>query len=51
LNNHLEGLIENRKEFFSSMKSKKELGNIIEIADKEVELEKKAEKFLELIRN
>ncbi len=50
LEGKLEEILASRKEFFSSMKSKKELGNIIEIASKEVELEKKAEKFLELIR-
>jgi hypothetical protein len=37
--------------FFSSMKSKKELGKIIEIANREPNFEKKAEKFLSLIRN
>jgi len=38
------------KEFFSSMKSKEELGKIIEIANSEKDIEKKAEKFLALIR-
>ena len=37
-------------EFFSSMKSKKELGQIIEIANKESTYELKAERFLKLIR-
>jgi len=46
----LEKLITEPKEFFSSMKSKKELGKIIEIASKETDIEKKAEKFLALIR-
>jgi len=32
------------------MKTKKELGKIIEIANREKEYEKKAEKFLSLIR-
>jgi len=50
LENSLEELITEPKEFFSSMKSKKELGKIIEIASKETDIEKKAEKFLELIR-
>lgn len=50
LNKSLEKIIKEHKEFFSSMKSKKELGEIIEIANREVEVEKKALKFLELIR-
>lgn len=37
--------------FFSSMKSKKELGQFIEIANREATYEQKAEKFLKLIRN
>lgn len=36
--------------YFSSMKSNSELGRIIEIASKEPTYEKKAEKFLDLIR-
>jgi hypothetical protein len=36
--------------FFSSMKSRKELGRIIEIANREPDFESKAEKFLSLIR-
>lgn len=39
-----------KQEFFSSMKSKKELGKIIEIASREPNFEMKAEKFLSLIR-
>lgn len=50
LENCLENLIIEPNEFFSSMKSKKELGKIIEIASKESDIEKKAEKFLSLIR-
>ena len=50
LEDSLEKLITEPKEFFSSMKSKKELGKIIEIASKEPDIEKKAEKFLALIR-
>lgn len=50
LENCLESLIIEPNEFFSSMKSKKELGRIIEIASKESDIEKKAEKFLSLIR-
>lgn len=44
-------LLKEEREFFSSMKTKKELGRLIEIADREVTYEKKAQKFLELIRN
>lgn len=36
--------------FFSSMKTKKELGKIIEIANQEIDVISKAEKFLSLIR-
>ncbi len=46
----LEGLFENRREYFSSMKTKNELGRIIEIADREITHREKAEKFLGLIR-
>ncbi len=42
-------LLEERN-FFSSMKSKKELGKVIEVASREKTYEKKAEKFLKLIR-
>ncbi len=38
------------REFFSGMRTKKQLGKIIEIANKESTFEKKAEKFLQLIR-
>ena len=51
LEKELEEVLKNGKEFFSSMKSKRELGSIIEQANKEIELEKKAEKFLKLIRS
>ena len=37
-------------EFFSSMRTKGELGKFIEIADRETTYEKKAERFLALIR-
>jgi len=50
LEKNLEQLISEQREFFSSMKSKKELGKIIEIANREVDTEKKAEKFLLLIK-
>jgi len=43
-------IIKEDKEFFSSMLPKKELGRIIEIANSESTYEKKAEKFLKLIR-
>jgi hypothetical protein len=43
-------LLKEEREFFSSMQTKNELGRIIEIANKETTYEKKAEKFLELIR-
>lgn len=46
---HLESQLSQELSFFSSMKSKKELGEIIVISNKEATLEKKAEKFLELI--
>ena len=47
---NLKRLFSEELEFFSSMKSKKELGQIIEIANREPTFEKKAEKFLSLIR-
>ncbi len=50
LEGFLENLITEPKEFFSSMRSKKELGQIIEIANRENDIEKKAEKFLAMIR-
>jgi len=46
----LGNLLKEDREFFSSMQTKTELGKIIEIANKESSYEKKAEKFLELIR-
>ena len=39
-----------KEEFFSSMKTREELGTMIEIANREKELKKKAAKFLSLIR-
>ena len=48
---NLENLLSEKREFFSSMKSKKELGKIIEIANKEPSYEEKAAKFLSLIRD
>ena len=47
---NLANLLSEKREFFSSMKPKRELGKIIEIANKEPNFEKKAEKFLSLIR-
>jgi len=49
LYNTLDELLSKEMEFFSSMKSKKELGQIIEIANREDTYEQKAEKFLKLI--
>ena len=43
-------LFEQEKEFFSSMKTREELGMIIEIANQESTYKEKAEKFLALIR-
>lgn len=50
LEQELDKLLKEEGEFFSSMQTKNELGRIIEIANKETTYEKKAEKFLELIR-
>jgi hypothetical protein len=47
---NLDDLLSEDREFFSSMKSKKELGKIIEIANREPDFEKKAEKFLSLLK-
>lgn len=44
-----ENLLSEERNFFSSMKSKKELGKIIELANQEKTYEKKAEVFLKLI--
>ncbi|GAI36324.1 unnamed protein product, partial [marine sediment metagenome] len=46
----LDGLFGEEREFFSSMRTKDELGKFIEIANRETTYEKKAEKFLTLIR-
>lgn len=46
----LDDLLGGEREFFSSMRTKDELGRFIEIANKEATFEKKAEKFLSLIR-
>ncbi|NQT32021.1 MAG: hypothetical protein HQ588_06770 [Deltaproteobacteria bacterium] len=46
----LEELFREEREFFSSMRTEDELGKFIEIANREATYEKKAEKFLTLIR-
>ncbi len=43
------GLLSEERNFFSSMKSKEELGRIIEIANKKTTYEEKAEEFLRII--
>lgn len=50
LNQKLDDLLAEKQEFFSTMKSRKKLGEIIEIANRETNFEAKAEKFLNLIR-
>jgi hypothetical protein len=50
LETELNKLLKEEREFFSSMQTKNELGRVIEIANKEDSYEKKAEKFLQLIR-
>ncbi len=50
LKRYLENLISDEFEFFSGMKSKSQLGRIVEIANQGSDYEKKAEKFLSLIR-
>jgi len=49
LKNSFENLLSEERNYFSSMKGKKELGQIIEKVDKEQTYEKKAEVFLKLI--
>lgn len=49
LQNSLEFLLSEDRNFFSSMKSRGELGQIIELANKETTYEKKGEVFLKLI--
>lgn len=43
-------LLKEEREFFSSMQTRKKLGEIVEIANKETTYEAKAQKFLELLR-
>lgn len=50
LGNAFKVLLSEERSFFSSMKSKKELGEVIEIANREKTYEKKAEVFLKLIK-
>jgi len=50
LEKSLDILMSEECQFFSSMKSKKELGRIIEIANREPDFESKGEKFLALIK-
>ncbi len=50
LKQELNNLLSGKQEFFSSMKSREKLGEIIEIANRETDFEAKAEKFLKLIR-
>ncbi|MEW5766264.1 MAG: hypothetical protein AB1797_01385 [bacterium] len=50
LKQNLDNLLSEKREFFSSMNSRKELGKIIEIANQEAHFEAKAEKFLMLTR-
>lgn len=47
---HLLDLLQEEMVFFAGMKTKKELGRLIEIANEEDTYEKKAEKFLKLMR-
>lgn len=50
LKKSFENLLSEERNFFSSMKSKNELGKFIEIANREETYEKKAEVFLKLIK-
>ncbi len=47
----LSELLKEERNFFSSMKTKKEIGKIIEIANKEKSYKKKGEKFINLLRD
>jgi hypothetical protein len=48
--NKLNELLREEKEFFSGMRTRTELGRMIEIANREDNYEKKAQRFLELIK-
>lgn len=47
--NKVKSLLEEKLSFFSSMKSKKELGRIIQVANQKESLEEKAQEFLRLL--
>jgi hypothetical protein len=47
---YLDELLKGEREFFSGMKTKNQIGKMIEIANKEKTYENKAEKFLSLLR-
>jgi hypothetical protein len=49
LENSIKTLLNKNLNFFSSMKTKKQLGEFIEISNKEKTYEKKAETFLKLL--
>lgn len=51
LKKELINMLSQEQDFFSGMMTKKELGRIIELANSESTYEKKAERFLELIRS
>ena len=46
----LNELLQEEKEFFSGIRTRRELGEIIEIANREDSYEKKAQRFLDLIK-
>lgn len=46
----LNELLQEEREFFSGMRTRKELGEIIEIANRETSYEKKAQRFLDLLK-
>lgn len=48
---HLLDLLKEERMFFAGMRTKRELGTFVEIANKEETYEKKAEKFLSLMRD
>ncbi len=47
---NINSLLNEDRKYFSGMKSKKELGSLIEKANLEIDIEKKAERFLRLLR-
>lgn len=47
---NLQGLLDEKREFFASMRTRDELGRFIELANMEPTYERKAEKFLSLLR-